>query len=124
MNSKFLIFVAVSVILVAASYSLSLSLVSAAKTCAKNTPTGTSWCWEKKGGKYIDTVCVTTGKKKKCFTLSGTTGPSPFMDAAVKALGATTAGGGNNTNVTGGRVIGNATTESNNTSSNANNALQ
>jgi|GEM_PF-848794 len=119
MKNNFLIFVAITVLLIAVIYSSSRSVVAVVdRICASEG----SYCVSiGDNGKLTGWECIKTNNgTEKCHHIGMPQADLKALYNEITHSNANTTGGGNNTNVTGSAVKDGATTQSNSTSTNTN----
>jgi len=119
MKNNFLIFVAITVLLIAVIYSSSRSVVAVVdRICASEG----SYCVSiGDNGKLTGWECIKTNNgTEKCHHIGMPQADLKALYNEITHSNANTTGGGNNTNVTGAAVRDGATTQSNSTSTNTN----
>jgi hypothetical protein len=122
MNTKFVIFVAICVLLIAVIYGSSRSVVAVADRICSNEST---YCVSiGDNGKLTGWECIKTNNgTEKCHHIGMPQADLKALYNEISHAGAN-ATGGNNTNVTDGGVKDGVTTESNSTSTNTNVTLK
>ena len=119
MKNNFLIFVAITVLLIAVIYSSSRSVVAVVdRICASEG----SYCVSiGDNGKLTGWECIKTNNgTEKCHHIGMPQADLKALYNEITHSNANTTGGGNNTNVTGAAVKDGATTQSNSTSTSTN----
>jgi len=119
MKNNFLIFVAITVLLIAVIYSSSRSVVAVVdRICASEG----SYCVSiGDNGKLTGWECIKTNNgTEKCHHIGMPQADLKALYNEITHSNANTTGGGNNTNVTGSAVKDGATTQSNSTSTSTN----
>ncbi len=119
MNTKFVIFVAICVLLIAVIYGSSKPVVAVADRICSNE--GTYCVSIGDNGKLTGWECIKTNNgTEKCNHIGMPQADLKALYNEITHEGANATGGGNNTNDTGGGVKDGVTRESNSTSTNTN----
>ena len=118
MKNKFVIFVAISVLLIPVIYGSPRPVVAVERVCASEG----SYCVSIGGsGKLTGWECIKTNNgTQECHHIGMPQADLKALYNEIMSSNANTTGGGNNTNVTGSGVKNGATTQSNSTSANTN----
>ncbi len=122
MKNKFVIFVSLSVLLIAVIYGSPRPVVAVDRVCASEGP----YCVSiGNSGKLTGWECTKTNNgTQKCDHIGMPQADLKALYNEITSSNANTTGGGNNTNVTGSSVKNGTTTQNNGTSTNTNVTLK